>query len=340
MVLGSDYSVNRPSWSNSKITKMYNKEELDVRTAIQRGEVWTIQQKSLLIDSLIRGIVVPEITLIQMEGKTKYEVIDGKQRITSIAGYYNGDYSLWKGINEVIGSDGDTYVIAGLKYNDLPDPVKAKLDAVKLSVIAYEDIKTNEEKSEIFRRMNNGTPLSSSEKNISRSKSQGAIDALSDHPVFEVAMSKTSLLKLSQRNWIIKSYISIMEEDPLLDARQIGIFLANTDINESSTSELTDIYTRMLDMYDVIKDEEEDKKRADGIASRFLKRATHFIAVVTFLHHHNEDVTEFIRHFYRGEKASISEKYNSVIDRGVWKKDAINARNEALEEEYKKFTQG
>ena len=335
----SEYSVNRPSWSNSKITKMYNKEELDVHTAIQRGEVWTTQQKSLLIDSLIRGIVVPEITLIQMEGKTKYEVIDGKQRITSIAGFYNGDYALWKGLDSVIGSDGNEYQIAGLRYEMLPDPVRAKLDAVKMSVVAYEEIKTDDEKNEIFRRMNNGTPLSSYEKEISRARSQVAIDKFVNHPIFEVALSKVSLLKLNQRKWIIKSLIAIIKEEPYFEGRQVGSFLANVDVSEENINELSDIYGRMLDIYDELREKNGDSKKASTFAAKFLKKITHFIAVVTFLHNHSDDdVTEFIGHFFRdGKEATISKKYNTKTGEGTWKKTSVENRNDAMEEEYQKF---
>ena len=54
----------------------------------QRKSVWSEEKQSFLIDSILKNFPIPPIFLHQhiddATGKTKYDVIDGKQRLTSI----------------------------------------------------------------------------------------------------------------------------------------------------------------------------------------------------------------------------------------------------------------
>lgn len=54
----------------------------------QRRSLWTDEKKSFLIDSILKNYPIPPIFLHQKiddtSGKTKYDVIDGKQRLTAI----------------------------------------------------------------------------------------------------------------------------------------------------------------------------------------------------------------------------------------------------------------
>ena len=60
---------------------------------IQRNEQYTIFKKSLIIESIFRGIPIPPICLLEKRnGKTL--LIDGLQRTSSIIGYINNEYSL------------------------------------------------------------------------------------------------------------------------------------------------------------------------------------------------------------------------------------------------------
>jgi|694.fasta_scaffold31384_7 hypothetical protein len=64
---------------------------------IQRRPVWKSNSKMLLIDSLARGVPIGAITLYedpQPEGYNIYEVIDGKQRLTTILDYLSDAFAL------------------------------------------------------------------------------------------------------------------------------------------------------------------------------------------------------------------------------------------------------
>lgn len=67
---------------------------------LQRGLVWTLEQKRSFIANLFQEIPVLPVTIYQdcTVGEGKYnkaiKVIDGKQRITTIRGFVNNEFSL------------------------------------------------------------------------------------------------------------------------------------------------------------------------------------------------------------------------------------------------------
>ncbi len=66
-------------------------------TAYQRGRVWKDREKHFLIDSLARGLPVGMITLfsaLDEEGVEFFEVIDGKQRLTTVFEFLNDGFEL------------------------------------------------------------------------------------------------------------------------------------------------------------------------------------------------------------------------------------------------------
>lgn len=84
----------------------------------QRKSVWSDEQQSLLIDSILKNIPIPPIFLrehIDKQGKTSFEVIDGKQRLSSIFRFIDNEIA-------TIDDDNDPLYqseLAGLKFNDL-----------------------------------------------------------------------------------------------------------------------------------------------------------------------------------------------------------------------------
>ncbi|MGK3648701.1 DUF262 domain-containing protein [Pseudarthrobacter enclensis] len=59
--------------------------KLNLTPSYQRGDVWGGPARQMLIESILRGIPLPSIILLQSEDPRKpYEVVDGKQRLTAI----------------------------------------------------------------------------------------------------------------------------------------------------------------------------------------------------------------------------------------------------------------
>ncbi|MCV7031868.1 DUF262 domain-containing protein [Mycobacterium sherrisii] len=71
------------SMSVGEIVNLYRDEEIVIRPEFQRLFRWDTEQKSRLIESLLLGIPVPSIFVIQRDDSV-WEVIDGLQRLSTI----------------------------------------------------------------------------------------------------------------------------------------------------------------------------------------------------------------------------------------------------------------
>lgn len=59
-------------------------EDLDLNPSYQRDNVWSTSDSQLLIDSILRGIPIPSIILTEVGKDSKFQIVDGKQRLTAI----------------------------------------------------------------------------------------------------------------------------------------------------------------------------------------------------------------------------------------------------------------
>lgn len=122
----------------------------------QRKYIWSLDKRSKLIESFMINIPVPPVFLYE-SSFSKYEVVDGRQRISTLLGFYNNEFSL---TNLEIFTE-----LNGLKYEELPIEFKERLDRRFLSAIILlkESTSTNtrelELKQFIFERLNTGGEL-------------------------------------------------------------------------------------------------------------------------------------------------------------------------------------
>ena len=75
------------TWDISEFSYWAGQGNLNLNPSYQRGDVWPTSDAQKLIESILRGIPLPSIILLNPGGDkkiTRYEVVDGKQRLTSI----------------------------------------------------------------------------------------------------------------------------------------------------------------------------------------------------------------------------------------------------------------
>ena len=62
---------------------------------LQRELVWTLEQKQAFIIWILRGKVIPNIAVIDYRDEWKpIQIIDGKQRISTIISFYNNEFPI------------------------------------------------------------------------------------------------------------------------------------------------------------------------------------------------------------------------------------------------------
>lgn len=119
----------------------------------QRSGVWDEKRKSKLIESFIINIPIPPIFLYEISF-SKYEVMDGKQRISAILDFFDNNYPL-EGL-EIFPQYNNYY------YKDLPEEVQNSVNRRYLSatILLKETAKNEEEekymKQLVFERLNTG----------------------------------------------------------------------------------------------------------------------------------------------------------------------------------------
>ncbi len=140
----------------------------------QRQEVWNREKKQRLIDSILRGWKLPKFYFIEASGDN-YLVEDGQQRLNAIWEFFSNELPL---------SPDSAKKFGGRFYRDLPRKVADAFDDFEIS---YDLISgaTDEELKEFFQRLQEGMPLTSSEKlNAVPSKLTDFCRSMANHPFF------------------------------------------------------------------------------------------------------------------------------------------------------------
>jgi len=123
---------------------------LILRPAFQRNLVWNEVQKSFLIDSILRGLPVPELyiqTSTSADGQEIWVVVDGQQRISTCLDYIAGRITLDN-------SDDLDQRWRGKAFVDLDDDLKARFRGFKFIVRNLPSTANEGVLREIFRRLN------------------------------------------------------------------------------------------------------------------------------------------------------------------------------------------
>lgn len=145
----------------------------------QRGEVWDTQRKQQLIDSILRGWKLPKFYLLK-QSDDQYEVVDGQQRLSAIYEFFSNELSLPSDAIESFG--GQFYKDLSTKYADEFDDFEIEFDEIEDA--SEEEIKL------FFQRLQQGLPLSSSEKlNSVHSRLRDFCRKLTEHKFFLESIS-------------------------------------------------------------------------------------------------------------------------------------------------------
>ncbi|WP_425982613.1 DUF262 domain-containing protein [Brevundimonas sp. TWP1-2-1b1] len=75
-------------WTIETLLGQISKRNIDLTPSFQRRDAWTIKRKSQFIESMILNFPVPALTLAEIGRSKTYIVVDGKQRITSLAQFF------------------------------------------------------------------------------------------------------------------------------------------------------------------------------------------------------------------------------------------------------------
>lgn len=100
----SDIVVFNEMRSCYDLFMLYEKGTLDIKPDFQRGVVWSVKDRSLFIDSLIKQLPIPSVCISWDASTGKRLVIDGLQRISTIISFLDYKNANWR-ISKIDGVD-------------------------------------------------------------------------------------------------------------------------------------------------------------------------------------------------------------------------------------------
>lgn len=209
-----------------------NKENLRFDLAIQRNTVWTLEQKSLFIHSLIYGFPFPP-AYAEDKGDGIMWMLDGKQRLTTVIEFCEDKFKLFKNTPDCFGVE-----IKNKKFSELPEDFKDEILATNFTIYQMVNM-TEEERDEMFVRLNKGTPLTKMEQTramyselITQIEMISQLEFFTDH----VSMPTN---RFADQELILQTAMILDEEHDLrgIGSPEIQRFVMNLKKNEKLLSD-------------------------------------------------------------------------------------------------------
>lgn len=164
------FNRHETSWTIATLWEFHTLDKINMSPKYQRNSgVWTDEKQSFLIDSIIKNFPMPPVFLHefidQKTGKTKYDVIDGKQRISSIFRFISSEIPLPVDCSE------DGYCSPSVdgtyfKEWDKKELLETKKNFWQYNIgVVFIDVDEEEDTiNDVFDRLNrNGEPLTAQE---------------------------------------------------------------------------------------------------------------------------------------------------------------------------------
>ena len=326
----------RAEWTANNLVNLYEEGTVVLENAVQRGLVWDIKKKSLLISSLIVEDPIPPIYAAKYGDK--YSLIDGKQRTDAIVKYINGEYTL-EDLEPVIIYDPKTNEeeeidINGLYFAELSEAIQEAIKMSTLTIIIMNE-PSDDKVCEIFYKLNNGKPLNAITVTRVKAKARKDITELGAHKLFKNSLTAKAFERYTNEDIVVKSWAVLHENEPSLETKCIRPLMERIEFSNDDKIQLIECYDRILEVHKLI----EDKK----IAKRIITR-THMISIMRVVWKSITDgksIHEFMEwfvNFFSGKKsATISSVYNGAAGAGSARKDAVRKRLEELDKNYTEY---
>jgi len=268
----------------------------------QRNDVWSLEQKSRFIESIILHFPIPPLYFNKTKD-SKYIVVDGLQRITTLNDFIGNDFDL-EGLN--------TLPEFNTKYfKDLPEKVRVRIEDRKLNIFSIASSVPLEVVYDIFNRINTGgTQLSRQEiRNcIFTGKSTKLLAKLAKKDYFKTAINHGISPKRMKDQEVILRYLAFKINGYGNYAGDMSAFLENTmkQINLMSDE---DINLLEIDFERVMKQTthffEENNFRIPNKGARINIA---LMESVSYFFSNNNDV------FLDKNKLKIIKNYYSLFD--------------------------
>lgn len=158
-------------FSTDDLVAAWKDGSLKINEEYQRGASWTQAQMQGLIDSVFRRYPIPPIFLHQIRSKgldgqesTRYEVVDGQQRIRALADFHSDKFPLLEPSDRKLRLPNSLRKLPASwgkrRFSELDEHLRNDLKAKEIDVFIISELVDADEVRDLFIRLQSGTALS------------------------------------------------------------------------------------------------------------------------------------------------------------------------------------
>ena len=208
--------IVKQTWSIFEIYQKIKIKKLILDPDYQRNLIWELDKKTAFIESLYMGIIIPPIYVVEIPAEdildgASYEVVDGKQRLSTIRDYIENSFSLSQKSLEYYAD-----WFANKQFSQIQTEFSELTNAMLSSVLDIYVITANSPeftKYDIFSRLNKGSePLKVNEirKAIYQSHAMKIVNEfvhsnLKSHAVYDLVFTKTNIKRFDDYGRFFRS---------------------------------------------------------------------------------------------------------------------------------------
>lgn len=315
------------------VNKM-TKGEINFDTSIQRGLVWDNGKKSLLIHSCIEGYPIPPMFLVKNEDGT-LDSLDGKQRSNAIAQFINGEFTLSTDFPPCYDDDGKEDDFGGMAWENLPEWAQDRIKDTNITCYYLEDA-SPEEVREMFRRLNNGKPLSATELTRVKAVSLPIFQTIAKHPAIAAATTEKGKAKFNDETLAFQIYAMAYMDNPDFGTKAFRPFIESAVVAPDQQKRIENGLDMLGSLIETLAEEPKENKENARVLKR-IKAKTHFVsmAYLAILCAENgveqDDFNEAVYDFFKTSATTTSAEYNKHIGAGAASPTAVQGRKAVID---------
>jgi hypothetical protein len=325
---------------------MIDKETINFKNVVQRSFVWEKHRMSELIWSIIMGFPIPPV--YSERGGTEndkvkvYDVLDGQQRCTSIYKYISDEFALTE-LKPIpyLDEEGNecTIDISGKKFSELEEELQDIIKDATITVKYFDNLEQHQ-KAEMFRRLNNGKPLSTKSRTLASAKNITGLLDIGSHRLFEEMLTEKARANKNHAVLVVKAWVMMTKnvENISFASKDFNPMIEEAEISVEEKQNLVNLFDFIVNTHDeLIGNKEKD------IAKK-LYTETHLVSLVPYIKNAMDNgineamMAEWLVNFFKTENnTDVYAKYMDACSGGVARNASIVARHEALGKSYKEF---
>lgn len=335
------------TWTNKQVAKMIEKKTISFNNIVQRGEVWELWRMSELIWSILMNYPIPPIYCERAtsndDNKIKrFDCLDGKQRCTTIYKFLNDKFALTqlKPIPYVDENGNEQAIdVSGQKFSELDEELQDIIRDSTITVKYFDNIDQSK-KAEMFRRLNQGRPLSTKTRTLASAKNIEALLDIGSHELFDEMLTEKARQNKNQAV-IVTKVLTMLNNDVesvSFASKDFNPMIETMDISDDDKLMLQSVFDYIVSVHDELKNNHEK-----AVAKK-LYTETHFVSLIPYVKMAMDNgiseamFAEYLVGFFKTENDSDAYvKYMEACSNGIARNTNVVERHNALGKYYNEF---